>query len=66
MMVEGQPVAERWGRRLMATNPDNETLEKNCSEPGKQRRRWDGGYEFVVGTLTAKPKVTTDGSDGNG
>lgn len=34
MTVEGHPVVEQWGRRLMATNPDNETLEKNCSEPG--------------------------------
>ena len=34
MIVEGHPVAEHWGRRLMASVPDNETVEKNCSEPG--------------------------------
>ncbi|XP_056872925.1 sodium/potassium/calcium exchanger 4 isoform X2 [Takifugu flavidus] len=32
MTVEGHPAVEQWGRRLMATSPDNETL-KNCSEP---------------------------------
>lgn len=34
MTVEGRPVVDRWGRRLMATSQDNETQEKNCSEPG--------------------------------
>lgn len=34
MTVEGRPVVDRWGRRLMATSQDNETEEKNCSEPG--------------------------------
>lgn len=34
MTVEGRPVADRWGRRLMATSQDNDTQEKNCSEPG--------------------------------
>lgn len=24
---------ERWGRRLMASDPDNDTLPKNCSQP---------------------------------
>lgn len=33
MIVEGHPVTEHWGRRLMASVPENET-EKNCSEPG--------------------------------
>lgn len=33
MVVEGHPSVEQWGRRLMASVPDNET-EKNCSEPG--------------------------------
>ncbi|XP_062267910.1 sodium/potassium/calcium exchanger 4 isoform X1 [Platichthys flesus] len=33
MLVEGQPHAEYWGRRLMASLPDNETEPKNCSEP---------------------------------
>ncbi|XP_075893846.1 sodium/potassium/calcium exchanger 4 isoform X3 [Nelusetta ayraudi] len=33
MTVEGRPVVDRWGRRLMATSQDNETQEKNCSEP---------------------------------
>lgn len=33
MIVEGHPSLEHWGRRLMASAPDNET-EKNCSEPG--------------------------------
>ncbi|KAM9339147.1 sodium/potassium/calcium exchanger 4 [Symphorus nematophorus] len=32
MIVEGHPVGEHWGRRLMASGSDNET-EKNCSEP---------------------------------
>ncbi|XP_071323984.1 sodium/potassium/calcium exchanger 4 isoform X2 [Trachinotus anak] len=32
MIVEGHPNLEHWGRRLMASAPDNET-EKNCSEP---------------------------------
>lgn len=33
MIVEGHP-DEHWGRRLMASVPDNETEAKNCSEPG--------------------------------
>ncbi|XP_039981350.1 sodium/potassium/calcium exchanger 4 isoform X2 [Xiphias gladius] len=33
MIVEGQPNLEHWGRRLMASVPDNETEQKNCSEP---------------------------------
>ncbi|XP_036942449.1 sodium/potassium/calcium exchanger 4 isoform X2 [Acanthopagrus latus] len=32
MIVEGHP-DEHWGRRLMASVPDNETEAKNCSEP---------------------------------
>ncbi|XP_073348380.1 sodium/potassium/calcium exchanger 4 isoform X2 [Pagrus major] len=32
MIVEGHP-DEHWGRRLMASVPDNETEPKNCSEP---------------------------------
>ena len=34
MIVEGHPDLEQWGRRLMAVVPDNETEQKNCSEPG--------------------------------
>lgn len=34
MLVEGHPYVEHWGRRLMASVPDNETEPKNCSEPG--------------------------------
>lgn len=34
MIVEGQPVIDHWGRRLMASAPENGTEEKNCSEPG--------------------------------
>lgn len=34
MIVEGHPDAEHWGRRLMASVPDNETEQKNCSAPG--------------------------------
>ncbi|KAI3363685.1 hypothetical protein L3Q82_001309 [Scortum barcoo] len=33
MIVEGHPSVDHWGRRLMASVPDNETEEKNCSEP---------------------------------
>ncbi|XP_019953244.1 sodium/potassium/calcium exchanger 4 isoform X3 [Paralichthys olivaceus] len=33
MVVEGQPNMEYWGRRLMASVPENETEPKNCSEP---------------------------------
>ncbi|KAM7367724.1 hypothetical protein PAMP_014004 [Pampus punctatissimus] len=33
MTVEGHPDHEHWGRRLMASAPDNETEQKNCSEP---------------------------------
>ncbi len=33
MIVEGHPNVEHWGRRLMASVPDNET-EQNCSAPG--------------------------------
>nr|XP_046229326.1 sodium/potassium/calcium exchanger 4 isoform X2 [Scatophagus argus] len=33
MTVKGHPVVENWGRRLMASVPDNETEPKNCSEP---------------------------------
>ncbi|XP_029983749.1 sodium/potassium/calcium exchanger 4 isoform X2 [Sphaeramia orbicularis] len=32
MIVEGHPDREHWGRRLMASTPENAT-EKNCSEP---------------------------------
>lgn len=34
MIVEGHPDLEHWGRRLMASEPDNETEAKNCSAPG--------------------------------
>lgn len=34
MVVEAHPNADHWGRRLMASAPDNETEQKNCSEPG--------------------------------
>ncbi|XP_063758882.1 sodium/potassium/calcium exchanger 4 isoform X2 [Eleginops maclovinus] len=33
MVVEGHPNLEHWGRRLMASVPDNETEQKNCSAP---------------------------------
>ncbi|XP_040920391.1 sodium/potassium/calcium exchanger 4 [Toxotes jaculatrix] len=33
MIVEGHPDLEHWGRRLMASVPNNETEQKNCSEP---------------------------------
>uniref|UniRef100_A0A669F3D7 Solute carrier family 24 member 4 n=1 Tax=Oreochromis niloticus TaxID=8128 RepID=A0A669F3D7_ORENI len=33
MIVEGHPDHEIWGRRLMASVPENETEEKNCSAP---------------------------------
>ncbi|XP_053192821.1 sodium/potassium/calcium exchanger 4 [Scomber japonicus] len=33
MIVEGHPSVEHWGRRLMASTLDNETEQKNCSEP---------------------------------
>ncbi|XP_068199444.1 sodium/potassium/calcium exchanger 4 isoform X2 [Antennarius striatus] len=33
MLTEGHSVVEHWGRRLMASAPDNETEQKNCSEP---------------------------------
>ncbi|XP_038582913.1 sodium/potassium/calcium exchanger 4 isoform X3 [Micropterus salmoides] len=33
MIVEGHPDVEHWGRRLMASLPDNETEQKNCSAP---------------------------------
>ncbi|KAM3861623.1 sodium/potassium/calcium exchanger 4 [Diretmus argenteus] len=35
MLVEGPPdyAEEHWGRRLMASMPDNETERKNCTEP---------------------------------
>ncbi|KAM7395181.1 hypothetical protein PAMA_006779 [Pampus argenteus] len=33
MTVEGHADHERWGRRLMASAPDNETEQKNCTEP---------------------------------
>ncbi|XP_069017826.1 sodium/potassium/calcium exchanger 4 isoform X1 [Embiotoca jacksoni] len=33
MVAEGHPDYERWGRRLMASVLENETVEKNCSEP---------------------------------
>uniref|UniRef100_A0A3P8UVM1 Solute carrier family 24 member 4 n=1 Tax=Cynoglossus semilaevis TaxID=244447 RepID=A0A3P8UVM1_CYNSE len=33
MTVEVQPNPEHWGRRLMASESDNETEPKNCSEP---------------------------------
>lgn len=34
MIVEGHPDLEHWGRRLMASDLDNETEAKNCSAPG--------------------------------
>ncbi|XP_068564434.1 sodium/potassium/calcium exchanger 4 isoform X2 [Cebidichthys violaceus] len=33
MIVEGHADIEHWGRRLMASVPDNETEQKNCSAP---------------------------------
>ncbi|XP_074471303.1 sodium/potassium/calcium exchanger 4 isoform X2 [Sebastes fasciatus] len=33
MIVEGHPDIDHWGRRLMASEPDNETEQKNCSAP---------------------------------
>ncbi|XP_026197587.1 sodium/potassium/calcium exchanger 4 isoform X3 [Anabas testudineus] len=33
MIVEGHPDLEHWGRRLMASDLDNETEAKNCSAP---------------------------------
>ncbi|XP_054474139.1 sodium/potassium/calcium exchanger 4 isoform X2 [Anoplopoma fimbria] len=33
MIVEGHADVEHWGRRLMASVPDNETEQRNCSEP---------------------------------
>ncbi|XP_076613263.1 sodium/potassium/calcium exchanger 4 isoform X1 [Chaetodon auriga] len=33
MVMEVHPSADHWGRRLMATEPGNETEQKNCSEP---------------------------------
>lgn len=33
MLVEDDTDMERWGRRLMATELDNDTLPKNCSQP---------------------------------
>ncbi|KAM3863159.1 sodium/potassium/calcium exchanger 4-like [Diretmus argenteus] len=33
MLVEGPPDYEHWGRRLMASMPDNKTERKNCTEP---------------------------------
>ncbi|KAM4600791.1 sodium/potassium/calcium exchanger 4 [Polymixia lowei] len=33
MVVEGHPYHHQWGRRLMASAADNETEEKNCTEP---------------------------------
>ncbi|XP_071760452.1 sodium/potassium/calcium exchanger 4 isoform X2 [Centroberyx gerrardi] len=33
MLVEGHPDYEHWGRRLMASTPDNETEGKNCTAP---------------------------------
>ncbi|XP_047429715.1 sodium/potassium/calcium exchanger 4 isoform X3 [Mugil cephalus] len=33
MTVETHPDLEHWGRRLMASLPENETEDKNCSEP---------------------------------
>lgn len=33
MIVEGSPDLEHWGRRLMASVPDNDTEPKNCSAP---------------------------------
>lgn len=34
MIVEGNLDHEHWGRRLMASVPDNESEPKNCSAPG--------------------------------
>lgn len=33
MVVEEEVDVERWGRRLMASDPDNDTVPKNCSQP---------------------------------
>uniref|UniRef100_A0A8C3G7M5 Solute carrier family 24 member 4 n=1 Tax=Cyclopterus lumpus TaxID=8103 RepID=A0A8C3G7M5_CYCLU len=33
MIVEGHTDPEHWGRRLLASVPDNETEQKNCSAP---------------------------------
>ena len=34
MLVKGHADHHHWGRRLMASALDNETAEKNCTEPG--------------------------------
>ncbi|XP_072302361.1 sodium/potassium/calcium exchanger 4 isoform X2 [Eucyclogobius newberryi] len=33
VVEEGDPEVERWGRRLMASELENDTLSKNCSQP---------------------------------
>lgn len=46
IMDEGINVDAHWGRRLMALAQNNETVEKNCTEPGRK------GH-FVIITVSA-------------
>lgn len=46
MIVEGHPDHEIWGRRLMASVPENETEEKNCSAPGTQS--WNQCFSLTI------------------
>ncbi|TWW68774.1 hypothetical protein D4764_19G0005720 [Takifugu flavidus] len=59
MTVEGHPAVEQWGRRLMATSPDNETL-KNCSEPASFSRE---GATVVAASMLLE--METDVSPGD-
>lgn len=37
MIIDGGMSADaHWGRRLMALPQNNETVEKNCTEPGRR------------------------------
>lgn len=39
MIIDGGVnVDAHWGRRLMALAQNNETVEKNCTEPGRRGR----------------------------
>lgn len=51
MIIDGGiNVDAHWGRKLMATVQNNETLKKNCTEPG---RRW----QFIITVMANIHKI---------
>lgn len=53
MIVDGgMKIDAHWSRRLMALAENNETLDKNCTEPGRK------GH-FIISIITVLANVDT-------